>query len=215
MIARRFDFPAAVQVPIAGGRTEVVTIALRRPVARRLRILDRGVRPISDAKITIRETLARTNHCAFPEGETLFEGPVGADGGIPLPEGQREFSVSVWKPHYDYVPRTPYVSDWLDGRFDSPAPVITMEKLERRTLQLELRHPDGTSAVVQVMGNWAAGCMYSGVTIGKTDQRGRLTLKEFYPEEFSGIGVEAPGGATWLFDPRKERWSGFRTVTLK
>lgn len=208
-------FPGGRTVPIAGGRTEVVTIPLRRPIARQLRIVDRAGRPVSDAKITIRETLARTNHCGVPEGETLFEGPVGADGGVPLPEGQREFSVSVWKPHFAYVPRTPYVSDWLDGRFDSPDAVITIEKMERRTLQLEVRHSDGTPAVVRLMGSWAAGCMFSGVPIGKTDQRGRLTLEEFYPEEFSNIGVEVPGGATWLFDPRKERWSGFRVITLK
>ena len=53
------------------------------------------------------------------------------------------------------------------------------------------------------------------IPIGNTDQRGRLKIEEFYPEEFSEVGVESAGAAQWLFDPREEKRTGRRVFYLK
>ena len=206
-------FPGGRTARITTGATEVVTIPLRRPMPRRLRLLDPAGAPVTDARVTIRELLARTNHCGVPEGEQLFHGAPAADGTVPLPQGQREYSISLWKRHHRSNPKPR--EGWIDGRFDAAETTITIEPMEKRPLELEVRHADGRPALVQVVGNWATGCMYSGVPIGKTDQMGRLTIEEFYPEEFSEVGVESVGGATWLFDPRKEKWPGRRVFYLK
>lgn len=209
----QIQFPGGRTVRIVTGATQVVTIPLRRPIARRLRLVDAAGTPVTDATITIRGLLARTNHCAFPEGEQLFHGPPAADGTVPLPQGQREFSIGVRKPHHRFHPKPRH--GWIDGRFDAPETTITIEPMEKRRLELELRHADGRPALAQVVGNWAEGCMYSSVPIGETDQRGRLTTEEFYPEEFSDVGVESAAARLWLFDPRKEKWSGRRVFYLK
>ena len=133
-----------------------------------------------------------------------------------LPEGQREFSVAVFKPHHKFAvrPEDARLSE-TDGRFDAPESILTMVPLVRRSLRLELRNHDGTPLVARVFGSLADGCSWSGVPLGTSDARGRFDLEEFYPEEFSDIGVERPGSFEWLFDPRKERWPGRRVFYLK
>jgi len=43
----------------------------------------------------------------------------------------------------------------------------------------------------------------------------QVTISDFYPKEFSDVGVRWSGRQVWLFEPRKEQWAGRRVFYLK
>ena len=60
------------------------------------------------------------------------------------------------------------------------------------------------------------GCLWGpcSFTLGVTDEAGRLTVEDFYPDEIESVFVAGPGKARrWEADPRTMR-PGWTTVTL-
>jgi hypothetical protein len=208
----KIRFPGPLLRTMWPGVVQRLTVPFRRPRPRVLRIVDPAGTPIAGTPVSIRELLARTNHCGATEGTELSTASTGPGGEVPLPSGQLEFSIGIHKPHHVVHPRYRIYPTELDGRFDEPETVITLKPLTRRPLRLAFRNADGSPAQVEVKGIPRWSCSGPPWPVGKSGADGRLSVDEFYPDEFSELFV---GEGRWVLDPRKESWAGRRVVTLK
>jgi hypothetical protein len=215
----RIRFPGPVLRTIRPGTRQSLTLTFRRAGTRVLRFVNRHDRPVAGVRVTVRELLARTNHCGAPEGVTLLERTTGPSGILELPAAQTEFAVTAHKPHHVVVGARSPNGDGVDGRFESPENRIVLRPLVRRPLNLRFLKTDGSPAgEIEIFASSAlCACGLCDGPLGKADAAGQFVKTDFYPEEFASvyIGGPAPPDRQWEIDPRKERWRGTKVVTLK
>jgi hypothetical protein len=204
-------FPGAAPLSVSAGTRRDVTLKFRRPQARTLRLVDRGGRPVPDARVTVKNFHADTNHMGFFEGDRLLENQrTDARGALTIPDGDVVYGIEVHKPHWEIVRPAPRTwPNQFRQRIDGPLLAVVMRRHAQRPLLLTFQRGGVTVANLDVhacvVPCGGGGCCGRLGTTGKT---GDLRVNDFYPEEYDRVYVPAKNDESksiWEIDPRKPR----------
>ena len=195
--AVQFRFRAGPVVRIRQGEKREVRLQARRAIPKQVRFLDDLDRPVSDITVDGGAFWSRNNHCGHPGGlKPLFEDRrPDASGVLPVPDGDVEYG--FWMKgatHISVVGAESYEPYFFNTYIDTPEEVIRIKRHRREPLSLRVSIGGAPAAGVIVGATGVAGCMNTTFEIGRTDARGVLRVRDFYPEEYEGVCIGGEDG---------------------
>jgi hypothetical protein len=191
------------------GDEREMDVALRRPVPRRVRVVDQAGRPAAGIVFNVYMFWTRANHCGVFEGTPLLRGAVtDARGQMAVPDGDFDYGLDLPNGAGDAVFDDEPVFYQRVVTLSGPETTVTVRRFDRRTVALQVLDPDDAPVGgAQLIGDdHYTGCMDPGIRpLGATDAAGRLTLTHFPVDEFDDLVVCRAG---------KEAWRGGAVATL-
>ena len=213
------SFQGVPEARIKEGDTKELIIPFRRPVPMVLRVIDEQGKPLSGIRIWDQLLFAQSNHCGAVEGETLVRGETDATGELKVPDVDGECAFEIEDLLHYALKESPHASKPIVAVRELRAPITTvfLRALEKRTaLQLEFTNNGVPAAGLQLISclNVAcgAGC---GKIEGETDQKGRVLLRDYYPEEIYLILTDPSGKGYWqgqVPEPERSGWTKVEIV---
>jgi hypothetical protein len=204
------EFPNVPSVIESRGTTREIEIILREPGERYLCFVDDDRKPVAGFKVSTYLYFSRSNHCAVPMGERLLaEGTSGRDGCLVVPDGQFEYrfdfeSGPYERAGFDFLENG---GPWeLVSYLSDRVTVISLHKWRKQPLEMFVTR-DGVPAVNETLAGWhvACTCWCGDEPIAETDKNGRISLREFYPEEWESVSIffGPQIGKVWEADPKR------------
>lgn len=215
-----FGFRGGASVDVRNGEVGEVSLSVRRPVSKRLRVFDdRGV-PINDIALDGGRFWSRNNHCGFPAGlEPLFAAlRTNREGVVAVPDGEFEYGFRIKGDaarHASVVEPTPIdEGSFFTAFIDGPELVVRVRRHKRVTLTLRVSIAGKPADGVLIGASSAVlGCGAGTGSLGRTDKSGLLRVPDFYPEEFAAICIgNVDGQPLWSSEPPDDQ--GEITVNL-
>jgi len=199
----RIDFRGGRSVALRMGANQELTVVMRRPQNRSIRLLDEDGKPITGLKVSILRFESNENHCGFLRGEQLKVGSTDVDGRLPVPDGDFQYAFKLdFESHFSftaaaYSPNDPetYVMTYL-------TPSETVLELHRfEALRLAIRVLVGNAPAMGVSFTDSRNigiCGAASGSLGKTGSNGTLLVEKYFPEERDGICiVDDQGKLLW------------------
>lgn len=194
------DFRAGRAVTIGVGETRDLLVTLRRPTARRIRLVDQYGRPVAGAKIDVGINWYAPSHCGFLNGrEELVEGTTNAQGRLAVPDvDTADFGLRLWARFMEFAnPNRPWGT--LVIPFTRPETTIRVRRRQPTTLTIAVVDGGTPVAGAALWGDSELGrCGAGWGTLATSDARGRIRLSQFDREEHSLYGL-CYRGHSWLF----------------
>jgi hypothetical protein len=219
--ANRASQPARVRFPTQdpwvfhAGTSRVVTMTFRRAEPRRLKLVDQSGKGVPGATVTVIELMARSNHTGHPEGPVVVQrARTDERGMVAVPDADLTYAFRVAKSHHQLIGD---VDGVLEMRLTAPITRVPLRRLARRPLRLAFVGRPVDVAKIPVRAcviNCSSGEACCG-PLGETDAQGRLTIEDFYPDEFESVFVPGEGTTRrWEIEPRK-LGTGRLTIPLR
>lgn len=213
-------FPRHRGIVVREGTNADLKLKFRRPIERRLRLVDDRGSPVQGVKVVRYLFWSASNHCGGLSGAEKLGTVVSDAGGFaPVPDGDIRYAFEFIKAHYAL--KHPTVSYWpseLRTRLPAPDTAVRLHRLIKKPLRMHVT-VNGQPAEGRELIGWASGCP-GGVCaacdgqIGTTDADGMIRLAEFYPEKFEAVYFLDNGQQRiWEADPTK--WSSRRTIEVE
>jgi hypothetical protein len=205
-------------VSLKDGETKEIMVPFRRAAPRSLRLVDRKGTPLTHVPVIDSLLFAQSNHCGAVEGETLLEGKTDESGVIQIPDVAGECAFTIFGDHYalqeSRISESPIVAI---RRLQAPITTIVLRALEKRdVLKLEFTNGGIPLVGLQLMSCRDHACGAScGKIEGETDKKGRVLLKEYYPEEVLLILQDHSGKVYWKEHVPTPNKSGWTKVEIK
>ena len=195
--AVQFRFRGGDTVRVREGQRRDVSLQVRRPVSKQVRIVDQRGRPFSGITVDGGVFWSMANHCGYPGGlKQLFANRrPDAAGVLPVPDGDVEYGFRLEGDHHgSIVGAEPHDPTFLTAFIDKPELLVRVRRHRRVPLNVRVSIGGTPAAGVMVRGSRRAGCMNTTVPLGRTDDDGVLRLPDFYPEEYEGVCIDGGDG---------------------
>lgn len=206
-------FPGGESVTVEPGTAADLTVHLRRPVARWLRLVDEAGRPMTGLGVEMSMFWSRSNHCgalASSHHHPLGRAVADAEGLVCVPDGDFEHafvfdSGPYWPMHPDALD---YLPPRVVTRLTEEVTTVLFHRFEARTIDVWVTRGGAPVSGVDVL-TCVARCP-CGACCGRTApvEEGRATLGatfDFYPEATNPIRLidRATDTLLWEGDPRE------------
>ena len=209
-ISLRFRSQSPVAVH-AGQRVDL-SLTVRAPVSRQLRLIDDAQRPVTDVTVDGWMFWSAYNHCGALSGaKPLFANvrPT-ADRIVSVPDGDFEYAFELHGNTHLSV-RDPKAPDGSRRAFfttdlDSPERIVRIHRHSRVTLRVHVTVDGRPRAGVPIGAAAWAACGNGTYTVGRTNAAGLLRIPDFYPDEVEAICVgDRHGQPLWSLSVRDQR----------
>jgi hypothetical protein len=212
-------FEGIPEVRIKEGETKELVLPFRRPVPRTVRVVDEHGNPLAGVRIWVQLLFAQSNHCGGVEGDMLVQGDTNASGELKIPDvhGECAFSMEDVR-HYALQGSLKAVVPIVAIRqLQTPITTIVLRALEKRSLiQLEFTDNGVPAAGLKVISCYNVACGTGcGTVEGETDQKGRVLLKDYYPEEMFLILMDHSDKVRWQGDVPKPALSSWTRIEIQ
>ncbi len=211
-------FEGIPEVRIREGETKELVLPFRRPVPRKVRVVDEHGNPVTGVRLWNQLLFAQSNHCGAVEGDMLVQGETDASGELKLPDvnGECAFSMEDLRHYSLQGSRRAVVPIVAIRQLQAPITTIVLRALEKRSvLQLEFTDNGPPAANLQLITCYnvacGAGC---GTVEGETDQNGRVLLKDYYPEEMYLILRDHSDKVIWQGNVPASASSGWTKIEI-
>ncbi|MBI4479316.1 MAG: hypothetical protein HY651_04775 [Acidobacteria bacterium] len=186
------------------GESKELTVSFRRPAERRLRFVDQTGGPVAGVGVRASLYLASSNHCGGSEGEEILEATSGPDGEITIPDADAEYAFELTKAHHMLInPQAPDYPMRASAVLSQPLSVVLLRQLEKHPLHLQIAGSGDLSGLALSACVAACPCGACCAQIGTSDSTGRISIEDFYPEEFERLTlVDRQGRPLWQSSPR-------------
>ena len=196
------SFPRDHRVTVApgGGRHEL-TVTLREPGSRTLRVASPTEGPLAGVPVEIWLYRTHLNECGELHGELLARGETDPEGRIPVPDGDFEYAFVFHRPHH--IVRNPQ-SQWhprrLITRLDRPETLVVLEELERQPLHMEVTDDGEPVSPIALYGcrsdcaGRKCGEPCCGPFTEVSDENGVIHIEDFRPLEWEKVYFVDPSG---------------------
>jgi len=203
-------FPRDARVTVTAEGEHRVTVSLRRPQERILRVVE-ATGPLSGVEVETYRYFTHLNHCGRMAGELLATGETGADGRIAIPDGDFEYAFVFDKPHHILQdPASQWYPNRLITRLERTETLVVLRELEKRPLHLVVTR-DGEPVSPIALHGCRSGC--PGGTCGAccgpisdaSDETGMIRIEDFRPEAWEKVYFVDPAGRP-LWEGYPTRW---------
>jgi hypothetical protein len=212
------EFHNGPRVTIPKGETRKVELTLREPQGRYLLFVDDNHNPVSDVKVRSYMFWSNSNHCAYPQGANfLAEGVSDKEGQVAIPDGEFEYLLEFEKALYHLKDPPGWNPMRLTTYLSSQKTIIELHRLNKRPLEMIVRKDGELQANRTLYGNWTGcPCGLCPYDLAVTDDKGRISLDEFYPEEWRFVFFEdmEKTSFAWQADPKEFPATGVIEVEL-
>ena len=200
----RLRFPGGEAVVVREGEQRDVSVPLRLPSPRQLRLLDTNDRPVTDVTVDGWVFWSDHNHCGVLSGKQSVMAGIrpDADGVVPVPDGDIEYAFAFRGNRHLSVegPR-----DFFTMTFVSPEQLVRIRRHRSVALRIRVTREGKPSADVPVGAAAPAACGNGTGLLGRTDARGVLVIPEFYPDEVEAICIaNRSGQPLWSEAPPRQ-----------
>lgn len=202
------EFPNGSKTEILEGETKEIELTLRKPQNRFLHFVDDDNLYVPGVRVKSYMFWSAANRCRYPVGVNFLAEEISdEDGRISIPDGEFVYLLELEKPLYHLKGVTRYeppmsLITYLSGQ----TTVVNLHKLRKQPLEI-LVHKNGKPLVDKIMLGQRIGtvCGFWPEELGTTDQNGRISLKDFYPEEWEFIFFWQEDGerVAWKADPKE------------
>lgn len=199
----QFRFRSGLSIDIRSGERREVSLRVRRPVSKQVRVLDDLGRPFSEITVDGGMFWSRNNHCGVPAGlKPLFANRrPSPDGILPVPDGDVEYGFHIrGAAHASVVEPASTDRSFFTAVIDTPELLVRIRRHQKVPLNVRVSIAGRPAAGVVVGASVPAACGVGTGPLGRTDDRGVLRVPDFYPEEFEAICI---GGLD-----RRPMWAG-------
>jgi hypothetical protein len=180
-----------------------LTVQLRRPLPRRIRFLDQHGRAFAGANVSAAAYWNTPNHCGVMAGQdTLFKGVTDASGLVDIPDVDGAHAIVV---HEDHVVFADAASDWpvrqvaTVRRLTETVTTLRVRRFEPRRLSVDITDAGRPVAGAVLWADMGFGTCAAGYgPLATADARGRISLDEFFPENWKAYWVCAGGRQVWM-----------------
>src|SRR5205085_5396330 len=94
-VGTAIDFRDGRSVTIRIGADQELTMMMRRPEPRRIRLVDIDGKPIAGLKVSVYRFETSENHCGFLRGEELKVSSTDTDGTLTVPDGDFNYAFKL------------------------------------------------------------------------------------------------------------------------
>lgn len=213
------EFHNGPKITAAKGQKKEIELTLRKPQNRSLLFVDDNHNPVSGVKVKSYMFWSRSNHCGYPQGaDLLAEETSDKEGRVAIPDGEFEYLLEFEKELYHLKDTSDFGPMTLITYLSSQETVIPLHKLIRHPLEMVVQK-DGRPQANRWLSGYLKGCSCGGCDggIAVTDENGRISLDEFYPEMWEFIsfnkGDQYGTGFAWKADPNE--FSGEEVIEVE
>ena len=207
-------FPGNGAVTVEPGAAEDLSVRLRRPMERRLRLVDGDGQPMAGLGVSLSMFWSRSNHCgalASARHHPLGHAVSDAEGRVPVPDGDFELALEFdpgpyWPDHPD---ATDYLPPTIITRLTAEETTLIFHRFEPRQYEVRITRRGQHARDVQLVGCVArCPCGACCGSLASVDQGvARLGAAEpFYPEATREILVYEEAGKTILWRSDSVQW---------
>ncbi len=199
------DFRNGRRLAIAKGAKASLDIPIRRPLPRRVRLVDLEGRAVVGAKVEAAAYWRTPNHCGFLNGrDVLASSSTNEDGTVDIPDVDGPHVFSLLEPQMLFA----------DADNDYPAGFARqglIATLSRRETTLHVRRYERQGLALDIVSNgkpvsgavlWSdAGLGICGAGYGPlatADSEGRIRMEPFYPEMWRNYWICAGSKQVWV-----------------
>ncbi len=203
------EFPDGTNLKILEGERQEIELTLRRREERYLRFIDDNQKPIPGVKVKSSMFWSDTSRCGYPQGaELLTEGISDEEGRVTIPDGEFEYLLEFEKPQYHLKESANYDPMRLINYISAQETVVELHKLNKQPLEMFVQKQGKPQADMTLFGQWiGCVCGLCEQELAVTDKNGRISLDEFYPEEWEFIffleGNQFGAGFAWQEYPKE------------
>jgi hypothetical protein len=208
------EFSEETKARLPKGHVLEMELVLRESQSKYLCFADDNDQPVPGVEVKSYVFWATLGHCGALQGELLAQDVSGQDGCVSIPDGEFQYAFELWKPHFHLN-----IPSW-DGlmRLITYLPdqrtVVSLHRLRKQPLEMIVQRNETPVADVALEGQWfSCPCGLCAVSIATTDEEGRISVEDFYPEEWSYLFVRGEDEFLWKADPR--RFSGTKVVVVE
>ena len=205
----RVDFRDKRIATVKESRDQELTVELKRPSLRQIRIVDDLAKPVSGLKVAAFMFWSNDNHCGRMSGaDLLMNGVTDSEGKMTVPDGDFEYAFQLLDGHIRFtMPDAGDTTGYIILRLTSRETQLWVHQYSSRPLTLRVFSGDTPLAGVIFNGasNTCSSCHTCGGPVqGATDTSGTLAIERFYPEDFDTLCLLTDNGATlWQTVTRK------------
>jgi hypothetical protein len=213
------EFHNGPRARILKGEKQEIELILREPQERRLRFIDDSQNPVPGVKVRSYMFWSSSNHCGNPQGANfLAEGVSDEEGFINIPDGEFEYLLEFEKPLYHLKePMKGIAPMRLITYLSNQEIVIELHKLNKKPLELFVQKDGEPQPNKTLYGQWiGCPCGLCEHEIAVTDENGKISLDEFYPEEWEWlffIKGDQFGAGSWQANPKE--FSGTEVIEVE
>lgn len=199
------DFRNGRSATIATGARASLVVPIRRPLPRRVRLVDVDGRAVVGAKIEAAAYWPTPNHCGFFNGrDVLASGSTNEDGTINVPDVDGPHVFSLLDPQMRFADADNYSA----ARFERQDLVATLSQPET-TLRARRYEPQRLALDIVSNGKPVSGAvLWSDMELGvcgagygplaTADSEGRIRVEAFFPEMWRNHWICAGGKQVWV-----------------
>ena len=199
------DFRNDRSVAVEQGAGATLTVRLRPPVARQIRLIDNDGRAVRRAEVKTAAYWNTPNHCGFFNGtDTLSTGVTNDEGILEIPDLDGTYALFLADRHlvFTAVDRTGLAGLPWQGLVTALDQTETRLRVRRhRQQRLVVDVLDGGKPLpgAVLWSDMALGVCGAGYgPLATSDARGRIRQNAFYPEEWRNFWVCARGKQAWV-----------------
>lgn len=213
------EFHQGSKTTILKGETKEVDLMLREPQDRYLVFVDEAQHPVSDVKVKSYMFWSNSNHCGYPSGSTLLAEEISdKEGRVAIPDGEFEYLLEFEKELYHLKEQPLFDPMKLITYLSTQEIIIELHSLNKQPLEMVVKQNGIPQPNKKLYGQWigcpCGSCPHEFAT---TDEKGRISLDEFYPEEWLWIYFLNEGpledGHAWSTDPKE--FSGTEVIEVE
>jgi hypothetical protein len=195
------DFGQGQRLTVADGESKDITLHFRSPEPRAIRFVDDANHPVTDIVVSAYMFWSYSNHCgvlagADPLVTRMRPTPAGI---VTVPDGDFEYAFEVHGRHlFVEDPSEPTENGFFTAYLTTPERLVRIHRFQSYTVSLQVFVGDEPAAGAELTGTVIrCGCPVCSGPAGKLDSTGRITLREYYPEENALCLVDDEGHSLW------------------
>jgi hypothetical protein len=196
------NFRNSQLVLVAKGNTARLSVTMRRPIPRRIRLVDESGRAVAGIRLEAGAYWRSPNHCGFLAGrDVLVTGETSADGTLEVPDvdGAHAFQLQARLTKFSERSDDGWPGMDLVRVLTSAETTLQVHTYRRQPLALEILN-NGTPLPGAVLwSDMALGvCGAGSGTLATADAGGRIQVDDFYPEFWVRYGICADHKPVWV-----------------
>jgi hypothetical protein len=196
------NFRNSQLVLVGKGTTAKLSVTMRRPIARRIRLVDESGHAVAGIKLEAGAYWRSPNHCGFLAGrDVLVSGETNAEGTLDVPDvdGASAFQLQARLTKFSEHGNDGWPGMDLVRVLTSAETTLQVHTYRRQPLSLEILNNGKPVPGAVLWSDMALGvCGAGSGTLATADPRGRIQVDGFYPEFWVRYGICADHKPVWV-----------------